>query len=87
MDYLQVIQKMMNEFIKAIEIKLGDANFDRTSAGTIKSAAEGGYNVYAFGGTYFVRSSASLPVGKKVLVMAPQNNFKKLVIFDTLSEL
>ena len=87
MDYLQVIQKMMNEFIKAIEIKLDNAKFDRTSIGTVQSAAEGGYNVYAFGGTYFVKSSASLPVGKKVFVMAPQNNFKKLVILNTLNEL
>lgn len=91
MDYIKDIEELIKQLRVAVERKLSTATYDRTSIGCVIAAyddEEGtGYEVQAFGGKYKIPCSVFLNIGQHVAVLAPQNNFKKLIILNVISDI
>ena len=78
-ELIKILSKMIVE--TTFEI-VNRAKFDRTSIGVVKNVNGNKYTVNVFGGTYEISSSKTFAVNQKVAVIAPQNNFKNLIMIE-----
>lgn len=83
MDYSEVVEIIVKNVLEAINKVTEKLPFDKSSEGKIMKILENHYYmVLVFGKEYKIYSSHDFKLGQRVLVTAPQNDFKRLVMTD-----
>lgn len=80
MDYGEVIDVMVDSLLSAFYTIVEKLPFDKSTFGVIVKVEENNYTVSAFGKEYKIYSKNKFDLGERVVVTAPQNDFKRLYI-------